>query len=136
MKNAWVDNGVVRDTCSGDPSLLFTTEIAANYITAVADDIKTGATLVNGVWTNPPYIAPAVVASKIKTQLEFLNLFTDAELVGIYTAAKSSVPIEVFLEKFRAATQVDLTDARTIGGLHALEAAGLLAAGRAAVILA
>ena len=70
------------------------------------------------------------------THLAFMGRFTDAELIGIYTAAKSSVVVEIWLDKFKLAADVDKTDARTIAGLAGMESAGLLAVGRAAEILA
>jgi hypothetical protein len=50
--------------------------------------------------------------------------------------------VEVWLEKLNAAspeadgTSVDLDDPRTVAGIQSLEAGGLIAAGRAAEILA
>lgn len=79
--------------------------------------------------------APPIVQTTL-TRLQFLNLFTDAELAGIYTAAKTVVAIEIMLDKFRAAEFIDKADLQTIGGVTALETAGLIAAGRAAQILA
>jgi hypothetical protein len=70
------------------------------------------------------------------TKLEYMNRFTDAELAGIYTAAKSVIQIEVWLDKFKLAEEINLDDSATIAGVQALEAAGLLATGRAAEILA
>ncbi len=70
------------------------------------------------------------------SKLEFMNRFTDAELATIYSAAKQSVAVEIWLEKFKLASEIDLSDQRTIDGINALEASGLLAAGRAAEILA
>lgn len=70
------------------------------------------------------------------TKLAFLNRFTAEERIGIRTAAQSNVAIADYLAMLDAAQDVDLTDARTIGGVRALEAAGLIAAGRAAQILA
>jgi len=75
------------------------------------------------------------------TRLEFMNRMTDVELAGVYTAAKASVAVEVWLAKFHSTTpeadgtSVDLDDPRTVAGVQALEAAGLLAAGRATEIL-
>lgn len=92
-----------------------------------------GKKLVNGVWED---YTPPTVRKAILTKLEYMDRFTDAELAGIYTAAKSSVQVEVWLEKFKLATDINIDDPRTIDGLQALEAAGLLAAGRAAEILA
>jgi hypothetical protein len=76
------------------------------------------------------------------SKLELMNRFTDTELANIYSAAKSSVMVEVWLEKLNAAspesdgTSVDLDDPRTVAGIQSLEAGGLIAAGRAAEILA
>ena len=81
------------------------------------------------------YTPPAVPVT-VLSKLGYMNRFTDAELAAIYTAAKSVVQVEVWLEKFKLAEFIDLTDQRTIDGLNSLEAAGLLAAGRAAEILA
>ena len=89
-------------------------------------------------YPNDYELLPEVV-STIKapiTKLEYMNRFTDAELAGIYTAAKAVIQIEIWLEKFKLATEIDLTDSRTIAGVQALEAAGLIGEGRAAEILA
>ena len=71
----------------------------------------------------------------LPTKLEFFDRFTDAEQVAIYDAAKTVTAIQVWLDKFKLASDIDVTDPRTIAGINALEAAGLLAAGRAAEIL-
>lgn len=94
---------------------------------------KVGKKYVNGVWED--YTPPAVPVT-VLSKLGYMNRFTDAELAAIYTAAKSVVQVEVWLEKFKLAEFIDLTDQRTIAGVQSLEAAGLLAAGRAAEILA
>ena len=64
------------------------------------------------------------------------NRFTDDELVGIYSAAKSVIQVEIWLEKFKLAQDINLDDPLVAAGLTALEGVGLLAAGRAAEILA
>ena len=75
------------------------------------------------------------------TKLDYMQRFTDTEMAGIYSAAKSSIAVEVWLAKFNATTpepdgtSMNLDDPRTIGGLQALEAAGLIGVGRAAEIL-
>lgn len=78
---------------------------------------------------------PTATAKAPFTKLEYMNRFTDDELAGIYTAAKTVVQVEIWLEKFKLAEFVSLDDPRTLAGLQALEAAGLLAAGRAAEIV-
>lgn len=72
---------------------------------------------------------------RLLASIDFMQRFADAELVAIYTAARQVVAIEVWLEKFRTVDVVNLDSAATIDGVQALEAAGLLAAGRAAEIL-
>mgnify|MGYP000845411939 CR=1 FL=1 len=80
------------------------------------------------------------------TKLAFRNRFSQAEKVAIEIAAldnpAATMPQRAQAAALRAsqqdvavATFIDLTRADTRAGVQALEAAGLLAAGRAAVIL-
>ena len=64
------------------------------------------------------------------------QLFTMAELAAVYTAAKSSVMIEVFLDKWKMAEFIDLRDPNTIAGVNGLADAGLITKERVPVILA
>jgi hypothetical protein len=81
---------------------------------------------------------PIVATPRVRTltKLAYMNRFTDAELAAIYTTAKSNVHVEVWLDKFKLAEEINLDDPSTIAGVQALEAAGLLAQGRSAEILA
>lgn len=70
------------------------------------------------------------------TKLAFMLRFTDQELAGIYAAAKVSPLVEVWLEKMKLTTgNIFLSDPRTVAGVRAIEAAGLIAQGRAEEIL-
>lgn len=71
MKKAWIENGKVRDVAHDDPSLIFTPEVAAFYAVDVPDGTKPGATMVDGVWINPPEIVPVRrwVASEVRAGL-------------------------------------------------------------------
>lgn len=86
-------------------------------------------------------LAPDQIPRRRLTKLEYMNRFSDTELTGIYSAAKVSIDVEVWLAKFNAATpdadgtSVDLDDPRTIAGAQTLQAAGLIGPGRAAEIL-
>ena len=71
----------------------------------------------------------ALEASRM-TRLEFMSLFTEAELIAIYGAAKLSPAIEVWLDKLKLADSVALGDARVQSGLNGLVEAGLLTATR------
>lgn len=80
-----------------------------------------------------------LVAAYLKvviTKLEFLDRFTPAERIAVRTAAQSSTAIADYMDLLNAAQDVTLTDARTIAGVQELETASLIAAGRAAEILA
>lgn len=89
-------------------------------------------------WADPP--APAPVVKRNLTRLEYLSRFTDAEAIAIDLASQGATVEAATLRRMMAMVQaaefIDLTDQRTIAGVQSLEAAGLLAAGRAAEILA
>jgi hypothetical protein len=68
--------------------------------------------------------------------LDFQMRFTADERVAIRTAAQTSGTIADYLGLLNAAPVVNLTDPLTTGGVQHLEAAGLIAQGRAAEILA
>lgn len=83
-------------------------------------------------------VAGLVAASELLpiSKLQFMSLFTDAELAGVYQAARSNVMVEVWLEKLKLAETVSLADARTQAGIDSLVAAGLLEAARGEAIKA
>lgn len=90
-----------------------------------------------GAWVSSPP-PPAPVPVTLITQIAFMQLFTATEMVGIYTAAASSPVIQVLLAQLQMATDgmINLTNPTVIAGVNQLETAGLIAAGRAAQILA
>ena len=86
------------------------------------------------------FSAPAVPAPvRHITQLAFLSRFTDAEAIGIDLASigatEAAAGLRRYQAKVAAAKFIDLDRADTRAGVQALEAAGMLAAGRALVIL-
>lgn len=78
----------------------------------------------------PPPDAPII------SPYEFLKLFTTAERVGILTVAQTNMAIADWLNMLNHVSAVHLDDPNTIVGVQALEGAHLIAAGRAAGILA
>jgi len=69
------------------------------------------------------------------SKLEFMNRLTQEELISIYTAAKISVQIEIFLAKFNVApNEIHLDNPELISSLIAMENAGILVSGRATQI--
>ena len=79
----------------------------------------------------------AVLANdfKVWTILEFKRRLTQSERVVIRTAAKQNAALEDFMDMLDSATEVRSDDPDVIVGLQTLEAAGLLAAGRANEII-
>ena len=75
------------------------------------------------------------------SKLGFIHRMTDAEFVGILTAAQSNMPLAGWVKKLDMitpesdGTSLDLADAQVISGVTMLERAGLIAPGRAAEIL-
>jgi hypothetical protein len=88
-----------------------------------------GDVLEAGEWVTPERTAPQPSATL--TRLAFMGRFTTAELVAIYTAAKSDVRTEIWLDKVKAAEDINLIDPRIKEGLATLEAGGLIGEGRA-----
>jgi len=70
------------------------------------------------------------------TSLEYLGKFTESEQLAVVSATLQNAQIKLWYDKMLAASYVDITDPRTIGGLDALIAFGLIAAPRKSAILA
>ena len=78
---------------------------------------------------------PQAAPARVVTPLDFLNLFSDAERLGIRAAAKTDIIVDDVLDQIRLAQEVDLTSPRTAGALDVLIAKSLLTAERKAEIL-
>ena len=96
---------------------------------------------ISNLYVNGEFVAPGtsvpipVVPLPYLTKLAFRNRFTQAEKEALYTAKKTNVAIEVFIDDINNATYVNPFRVDTINGVWGLEQAGLLAAGRAKQIL-
>ena len=71
----------------------------------------------------------------IITKLAFRYRLTDAEYVGILTAAKTDVEVMAWVETFNMVSQVNLDDPRTASGLDMMVSKNLLTEERKAEIL-
>ncbi|WP_372826544.1 hypothetical protein [Polaromonas sp.] len=151
---AWIENNQVRDVAQGIPQDIYAPAIAVLYDTDVPDGTVNGATLVAGVWTNPPppppappYVpSPAPPELRHVTNLAFRNRFTPTEKVDLEIASlddptatmaarKQAAGLRVALKDQESASYIDLDRDDTRAGVEMLEAAGLIAAGRAAIVL-
>lgn len=73
--------------------------------------------------------------SRIMTQEAFTRRLLDDELRAIYQASKSSIDIEIWLDRFKMAKEIDLDDPFLINGVNGLVVAGILTSERAQEIL-
>lgn len=85
-----------------------------------------------GAWEDVPAPEPSAT---VWTVLAFRSRFTEAEKRAIYSARANSIDIQIWLDDLAAAEDVRSDDPRMIAGVQGLEAAGLLAPGRAAEIM-
>ena len=82
-------------------------------------------------WWTPPAPPPVTTIAP----LAMMARLTAAEQSALATAAQSNAQVMLWMVKMAQATVIDTTDPLTVAGVQAMEAAGLLATGRAAVIL-
>ena len=136
----WIrlDNDRVVETTDTDPKGRFHPDL--KWIKA-ATSVEAGMVKqADGSFAFPEPAAENAIAATLTpatplTKLAFMNRFTMAELAAIYTAAKTEVMVEVFLDKLKIAEEVNLADAQTIGGLQALAVSGLLTEARVQEVL-
>lgn len=109
-----------------------------------ADGSYLGRRWQNGAWHDVPQ--PELPMDARITRLAFRNRYTTAEKVALEIAAlddpaapmaqrQQAAALRAHLKDLDAANWVDLTRPETIAAVQSLEAAGLLATGRAAQIL-
>lgn len=70
------------------------------------------------------------------TKREFIKRFQVGEYATIKQVATQNATLDFYWQQFMLAENIDLDNADTVAGVQMLEAAGLIAAGRAAEILA
>lgn len=82
-----------------------------------------------------PPLPPQPPPPPIITKLAFRYRLTDAEYVGILTAAKMDVEVAAWVETFNMVSQVNLDDPRTASGLEMMVSKSLLTEARKTEIL-
>ena len=148
MTTAFKPGDVVRVTTP------FDTDFPDEYVVEGIDD--TGTALIDGgrsfsdgfltLVSSSSESVPVLTLPARITTFAFRQRFTVAERIAIELASQddptasaanrqAAAGLRVSAADLTAASSVDLTFAPTVAGVQALEAAGLIAAGRAAVIL-
>lgn len=145
MNYALINKGQVVNVITADPE--FVAIIAADYehIEPLDTSEEQGLGVGIGWGWDGSFVAPEAVAEVPQaakrhiTQLAFMNRFTDGEAVAIDLASigatVQAASMRRYQAKVSAAQHIDLDRADTRAGVQALEAMGILADGRAAVIL-
>lgn len=77
------------------------------------------------------YTVESLPPPPIITKLAFRYRMTDAEYVGILSAAETDVEVAAWVETFNMVTQINLYDPVTASGLETLVSKGLLTKERA-----
>lgn len=83
----------------------------------------------------PPSTGAPLIAAASPTALEFMERFTAEERINIRRAAKENELLEDWLDLLRASQFVDVTDPRTVAGMEAMVAAGLISEQRCGEVL-
>lgn len=78
---------------------------------------------------------PPIPKQTVFSKIDFQKKFTQPELVAIYTEAKSDIEVEVWLDTFKIATEIDTTDEQTLAGMGMLVSKGVITQLRADEIL-
>ena len=79
---------------------------------------------------------PQPVPARILSVLQFRDRLSAEEELAITAAGMASAAVRVWLDRLAGAQEVNLDDPRTVAGLHAMAAAGLLFTERVTEILA
>lgn len=105
---------------------------SSNAAEAAVDALTDVASVQSFAWS----VDVQVAAPRRLTHQQFLARFADAEMQAILAAEAAQPAVATWLERFRLAGYVNLTDPSTVAGVQALEIAGLLGTGRAGEVLA
>ena len=105
----------------------------------VIDNIPTGMAIKEsdkkGVWNSTILDFEEVIQEKILSRDDYLDLFTDAEMLGIVKAANTDSIIKDSLDILNFRGRVRMSSENTINSVNYMESKGLLGEGRSEVIL-
>ena len=88
-----------------------------------------------GRYREVPQPPPVDSRPPVITKVAFRFRLTDAEYVGVLTAAKTDVAVAAWVETFNMVSQIDLGNQRTNDGVALLVSKNLLTQARATSIL-
>lgn len=132
-----IKNGKVENCISAD-SVSRAAQFYPNHLCLQKIGVESVGFSYDGANFTPPP-TPTVTTDFRITRFAFISRFTDAEAAAIDVASQGvltqATTLRRFQSKINAAMWVDLANAETQAGVKFLESSGLIAAGRAAIIL-
>jgi hypothetical protein len=127
LKNSIVDNiAEVVDLATA----------VALYPQFLCKDVETVPCGTGWTFDGSTYTPPVQVPRTTIRKADFFLRFTDAEITAIYNDAKTRPATQLALKRLETMDSVDLGLSQNITRINTLETLGLIAAGRAAQILA
>ena len=116
-----------------------TIDVIGEWAEAPDEYVVIGSNYTGGefVSSKPVIVNPPIpVIPNIITKLAMLNRMTDAEFIGIITAAKTDAEVDLWKTRFDLATTIDFDDgSKVVEGFPMLVTKGLLTQERATKIL-
>ena len=88
-----------------------------------------------GTWNIITHDFDPIPDRKILSVIDFVRLFTDAELEDILESALTNKKVGVFVKKLELMQSIDIRTDASIKAVNDLEGLGLIAAGRAYEVL-
>ena len=134
MKYAWVRDNTVVDTCVADPKTIFHKDVAENYNVMIANEIGTGATLVDDEWQNIQIQQTHDEEDRyMLSPIEFKLCFTPQERVAIKAVSETDAILQdaYSLVDDQRLTFVNMHTRSVIELIDYLESCGLITQDRA-----
>ena len=88
---------------------------------------------VNNIVIETP--APVILPITVLTKYQFMNRLTVPERIAIFELESSNSMVKMWLEMFKIADEIDVTNAETIAGVNMLSQLGVITSDRITEIL-
>lgn len=89
--------------------------------------------IISKLWKPDDRPLPAIIREISK--IDFIELFTDAEMEGLIDFAKTNTKAALFLRKLDSYDVINLNNAKLMAAVNVMETVGVIGAGRASEIL-
>lgn len=131
MRIAHVVAGIVVNVSEGSLQ-----ETSALFPQHTLVDVSATSCGIGWAWDGANFTPPEQPRRSVISRVEFMERFTDSELIAILVDAKTRNATALALNRLAHMDHIDLSAAPVVNRVNALESLGLIATGRAAQILA